>query len=234
MHPWDVTPEEARAIQRELAARVLQEDHLLTSPRLVAGVDLSADGPDGVARAAVVVLSLPELKVHEVKTFQGEVTFPYVAGLLSFRESPLILGALARLSSQPDYLLVDGHGLAHPRRFGVACHLGVVLDLPTIGCAKSILRGRYQGLGEEAESWAELVDKGEVVGAALRTKRNVTPVFVSIGHKVDLAAALRGTLACQKGYRIPEPARLAHQAAAGRLADQDPQPVEPPKQGILT
>ena len=222
VHPWDVTPEQARVIQQDLATQVSLYDHLPANPLLVAGVDLSPESPERIAQAAVVVLTLPDLALYEVKTFEGRVTFPYIPGLLSFRESPLMLAALERLQCRPDYLLVDGQGLAHPRRFGLACHLGVLRDLPTIGCAKSLLRGRYHDLEREAGSWAELVDQGQVVGAALRTRTGISPIFVSIGHKVDLAAALRATLACQRGYRVPEPTRLAHQAAAGRLAEQDP------------
>ena len=135
--------------------------------------------------------------------------------------APLVLGALERLSITPDFLLADGQRLAHPRRFGLACHLGLLSDLPTIGCAKSILLGRHGPLSREQGSWAPLEDKGEVVGAALRTRQGVSPIYVSIGYKVDLPSALRWTLACCAGYRMPEPTRLAHQAAAGRLQESE-------------
>ena len=145
--------------------------------------------------------------------------FPYILGLLSFRESPLILAALERLTLTPGLLLVDGQGVAHPRRFGIACHLGLLADLPAIGCAKSILRGRHGPLGEEEAASAELLHDGEVVGAALRTRTGVTPVYISVGHKLDLASAIKWTLALCRGYRLPEPTRLAHRAAGGGLKE---------------
>jgi len=185
--------------------------------RFVAGADISSPDTWGVARAAVVVLSYPELSIVEVKVTEAEMTFPYIPGLLSFRESPLILAACEELDSVPDLVLIDGHGIAHPRRFGLASHVGLLLDLPTIGCAKSVLCGRHGPLGEEAGSYAELVDNGEVIAAALRTKSGVKPVYVSVGHKIDLASASRWVMECCRGYRLPEPARLAHLAASGNL-----------------
>ncbi len=180
-------------------------------------MDISPPDGQGVVRAAAVVMSLPELKVVEVKSAHGKLGFPYVPGLLSFREAPLVLAALERLSITPDFLMADGQGLAHPRRFGLACHLGLLTGLPAIGCAKSLLKGRHGPLAQERGSWAPLEDKGEVVGAALRTRQGVTPVYVSIGHKVDLPSALRWVLACCDRFRLPEPTRLAHHAAAGRM-----------------
>jgi len=152
-----------------------------------------------------------------VEVAEDKIAFPYIPGLLSFRESPLILAACEKLCNVPDLVLIDGHGIAHPRRFGLASHLGLSLNLPTIGCAKSILCGRHQPVAEEAGSHTELLDNEELIGAALRTKSGVRPVYVSVGHRIDLASALQWVIKCCRGYRLPEPARLAHLAAAGRL-----------------
>ena len=222
MHPWDVEAQEAKDFQRSLAPRVSANDGLQGPPRYVAGVDLSPPDDRGNAIGAVVVLELPGLQIVGVKVYKGKPGFPYVPGLLSFRECPLILGALESLETAPDLVLVDGQGLAHPRRFGLACHLGLLTDTPTIGCAKSILRGKLEGaLPPDMGSWVHLVDRGEVVGAAVRTRESVSPIYVSIGHKVSLETAIQWTLACCKGYRMPEPTRLAHLAAAGRISPVD-------------
>jgi len=223
IHPWDVSVEEARAIQRRLAAQVSSLNGVPQYPQYVVGTDISHPDARGVARGAAVVMRLPDLQVVEVKYAEGRPGFPYVPGLLSFREVPLVLGALERLTTTPDLLLADGQGLAHPRRFGLACHLGLLLDLPAIGCAKSILVGRHGPLERQRDSWASLEDKGEVVGAALRTRGGVSPIYVSIGHRVDLPSALRWVLACCARYRMPEPTRLAHQAAAGMLQEREPE-----------
>lgn len=218
LHPWDVDPRTAAGIQRDLAARVIVRDEVAPEPRFVAGVDLSPPDAAGEATAAVVLMELPALNIVEVRLHRGRPAFPYVPGLLSFREAPLVLGALAMLSTTPDVILVDGHGMAHPRRFGLACHLGLLTGVPTIGCAKSILCGRPEGSPEpERGSHVPLVDCGEVVGAAVRTRTNVSPIYVSVGHRTSLERAVELTLACCKGYRMPEPTRLAHLAAAGRI-----------------
>ena len=227
MHSWEVSPKEAIEIQKRLASLVSHRDGLAGMPRYVAGVDISAEDSQGYATGAVVVLDFPGLQVAEVKASTGRPGFPYVPGLLSFRETPLILAAFEKLTVAPDLLLVDGQGLAHPRRFGIACHLGLLLDIPTVGCAKSILRGRHGPLPTEVGASAELVDKGEVVGAAVRSRAGVSPIYVSVGHKIDLAEAIRWTLACCQGYRMPEPTRLAHQAAAGRLEEMEPESRTP-------
>jgi deoxyribonuclease V len=156
----------------------------------------------------------------EVKVVEGKITFPYIPGLLSFRESPLILAACEKISNVPDLILIDGQGIAHPRRLGLASHVGLFLDLPTIGCAKSILCGQHRLVGEEAGSHAELLDNRELIGAALRTKSGVRPIYVSVGHKIDLASALQWVIKCCRGYRIPEPTRLAHLAAGGMLTSE--------------
>ncbi len=227
LHSWEVSLEEARDIQTRLASQVSLANAIPEQPHYVAGTDISPPDSSGVAWGAAVVMSLPDLQVIEVKRTQGKPGFPYIPGFLSFREAPLVLGALERLVTTPDFILADGQGLAHPRRFGLACHLGIFADTPTIGCAKSILRGRHGPLSGERGAWATLEDKGDVVGAALRTRGNVTPIYVSVGHKVDLPSALRWVLACGGGYRMPEPTRLAHQAAAGRLPEREPDPMKP-------
>ena len=226
LHSWEVSLEEARDIQTRLAPQVSLANAIPEQPHYVAGTDISPPDSSGLAWGAVVVMSLPDLQVVEVKRAQGKPGFPYIPGFLSFREAPLVLGALERLVTIPDFILADGQGLAHPRRFGLACHLGLFADTPTIGCAKSILRGRHGPLSGERGAWAALEDKGDVVGAALRTRGNVTPIYVSVGHKVDLLSALQWVLACGGGYRMPEPTRLAHQAAAGRLPEREPDPTK--------
>ncbi len=216
LHEWEVSVARAREIQFNLAERVAAENRVIDA-RLIAGIDISAPDDKGVARGAVVVLRYPELDIVEVKAARRKIGFPYVPGLLSFRECPLILAACEKLDNVPDLVLVDGQGIAHPRRFGLASHVGLLLDLPTIGCAKSILCGQHQSLGEDAGSRAELFDKGELIGAALRTKSRVKPIYVSVGHNINLVSALEWVMKCCRGYRLPEPTRLAHLAAGGML-----------------
>jgi deoxyribonuclease V len=215
-HDWRVGTAQAMEIQKGLAAQVSRTDNI-TGPHLVAGVDISVNREAGTGTGAVVVLSYPELELVEVKVVTDRINFPYVPGLLSFREAPLILAACESLSVTPDLIMVDGQGIAHPRRMGLASHLGLFLDVPTIGCAKSRLCGRHIEPGAEAGSYTELVDRSEVIGAVLRTRSETKPIFVSIGHKVDLPSAVNWVLACCRGYRLPETTRLAHQAAGGNL-----------------
>lgn len=215
LHPWPVTVKEAMQLQKELSHKV-SRDGGVSEVSLVAGVDISAPDARGVAKGAVVVLRYPELEVEEIHLAEGRPAFPYVPGLLSFRESPLILEAFEGLSCKPDLLLVDGHGIAHPRRMGIASHLGLLLDLPSIGCAKSRLVGQHPMPGAEVGSYTQLLDGDEVIGAVLRTGAGTSPIYVSIGHKIDLETAIRWVMRCCRGYRQPEPTRLAHQAAAGR------------------
>ena len=214
LHPWNVSPAEAVAVQRRLAAQVVREG-APQDVRVVAGADISVGG--GRGRGAVVLLSYPELRPLEQQVVEAELAFPYVPGLLAFREVPVLAEAFRRLSQRPDLLLVDGQGLAHPRRFGIACHLGLLLDLPTIGCAKSRLVGEFGPLAEEAGSRTELRDGTEVLGLVVRTRAGVTPVYVSVGHRIGLSEAAEWTLRLCRGYRLPEPARLAHQAAGGQM-----------------
>ena len=216
LHSWEMTIPQAQEVQKRLASQVSRESEV-GDPHLVAGVDISAPDASGVARGAVVVLRCPGLSIVEAEIAEEKVKFPYIPGLLSFREAPLIIAACERLKSTPELIMVDGQGIAHPRRMGLASHVGLFLDTPTIGCAKSILCGRHGELGEGVGSCSELIDNGEVIGAALRTKAGIKPIYVSIGHKVDLPTAISWVMACLKGYRLPEPTRLAHLAAAGKL-----------------
>jgi deoxyribonuclease V len=216
LHSWGVGIAEAKDIQRSLAGRVSRSGEL-GSPRFIAGVDISVKKEVGQATGAVVILEYPELRVVEVKVIGGRLDFPYIPGLLSFREAPLILAVCQELTLAPDLILVDGQGIAHPRRMGLASHLGLFLGMPTIGCAKSLLCGRHEVPGDEPGSYAEIRDGGEIIGAALRTKPGVKPVYVSIGHKLSLESAIYWVLKCCRGYRLPEPARLAHLAAGGNL-----------------
>jgi deoxyribonuclease V len=210
-----LTPKEAIALQRVLAARVVRED-AIGRPATVAGVDASVRG--GRVHAVVAVFSFPRLECIETVRYERAATFPYVPGLLGFREVPALLAAFERLSTRPDLVLVDGHGFAHPRRFGIACHLGVELDLPTIGCGKSLLVGEHREPGSRRGARARLVHRDEVVGYALRTRERVKPLFVSTGHRTSLATAVRLVLACTRGFRLPEPIRAADRAAGEREA----------------
>jgi deoxyribonuclease V len=207
-HAWDVSTEKARAIQERLEPAV-EAVPLDAPPETVAGVDVSIR--DDLAQAAVSVLSVPDLEVIDEAVHRCDVPFPYVPGLLSFREVPAVLPALEQLDAAPDVLMTDSHGRAHPRRFGLACHLGVLLDVPTLGVAKSILTGDPQGpLAAEKGSAVPLVADGETVGTVLRTRSDVNPVYVSVGHRVTLDEAVALTLDCSPRYKIPEPTRQAH------------------------
>jgi len=216
LHSWRVSTGQAIDIQRGLAARV-SRDGAPGSLHFVAGVDISVSRALGTATAAVVVLSYPELIAVEVKKASGKLTLPYIPGLLSFRESPLILAACRMVSLTPDLVLVDGQGVAHPRRVGLASHLGLFLKIPTVGCAKSLLCGKYVVPGEEPGDYSEIVDRGETIGVALRTRAGVKPIYVSTGHLIGLEPAISRVLECCRGYRLPEPTRLAHLAAGGNL-----------------
>lgn len=215
-HRWDVTPKEAAALQLELRDR-LKQVRDFGKVRTVAGADIALGpagssgkvGKEAVAYAGVIVYSLPDLREVERQSAVRRVSFPYVPGLLVFREGPALLEAFGRLRTEPDLLLFDAHGYAHPRRFGLACHLSVVLDTPGIGVAKSLLVGRYQEPPAEVGAWAPLVDAEETIGAVLRTRQGVRPIFISIGHRIDLRTAIELALACTDGYRVPKPTREA-------------------------
>ena len=208
-HSWDVSPRAAAAIQRELAERVERETPPKFNPEVVVGLDAAFPKGGRECVAAAVAWSVPERRVLEERVVRRPLTFPYVPGLLSFREAPPVLAALAELETPPDALLCDGHGLAHPRRFGLACHLGVLTGTPAIGCAKSVLVGEHPEVAPSRGSRGPLEHRGERIGTVLRTRDRVRPVFVSIGHRVDLEAAAGLVLACAIGFRLPEPIRRA-------------------------
>jgi deoxyribonuclease V len=212
-HRWDLSPAEARALQTELAPRVICSGDP-TEVTTVAGADISAGRFGSNARGAVVLLDYPSLTALEQHIVETTTPFPYVPGLLSFREIPVLSQAFARLSRRPDLLVVDGQGYAHPRRFGLACHLGLAFDLPTIGCAKSRLVGVHAPLGEEVGAMADLVDGGEVIGRVVRTRTGSKPLYVSVGHRIGLDEACDWIFRLGAGYRLPEPTRLADRAAA--------------------
>ena len=215
LHPWEITPPEARQIQNELRNQVITQDQF-DNIKTVAGVDLGFK--QDIARASVVVLSFPELQLIDGALVESSISFPYIPGLLSFRETPPLLKAFTQLNTEPDLIIADGQGIAHPRRFGIASHLGLILDKPTVGCAKSRLWGRHKQPKNEAGSIEYLYDKSEIIGAAVRTRSNVSVVYISIGHRICLDSAIRLTLACCRRYRLPETTRYAHQAAAGQIS----------------
>ncbi|MAT66029.1 MAG: deoxyribonuclease V [Gammaproteobacteria bacterium] len=216
-HPWAVSPALARGIQTELAREVIREDRL-GPVRRVAGVDIGFEAGGRTTRAAVAVLDFPALTLREHLLLKRPTRFPYIPGLLSFREVPALLEALSGLRNAPDLILCDGQGLAHPRRFGLACHLGVLSGIPTIGVAKSRLIGNYEEPGPERGDWSPLHDGDEVIGAVLRTRSRTRPLFVSIGHCVSLATAIDYVLACAPRYRLPETTRAAHRLASEQKA----------------
>jgi deoxyribonuclease V len=212
-HRWSVTPTRAVALQRRLSTLVRQTRPRRTL-RLVAGLDAAFTADERHVIAAVVLWDLRESRALEQHIATRPLTFPYIPGLLSFRETPALIAALRQLRTVPDVLMCDGHGLAHPRRFGIACHVGVVTNLPTIGCAKSRLVGRHSEPAFARGAHVALEDNGQVIGSVLRTQDGVRPVFVSIGHLIDLRTATAIVLACALRYRLPEPIRLADQCVA--------------------
>ncbi len=209
LHSWNVTPERAREIQLRLRGQIVRLDQF-APVRLVAGVDAGYDKDGRMMRAAVAVLRFPELHLVEQSTTRRPVQLPYIPGLLSFREAPAVLEAIGRLRGLPDLILCDGQGLAHPRRFGLACHIGLLSSIPTIGVAKTWLVGAYAPVGPERGAWQPMVDDREVIGAALRTRTGVKPMFVSTGHRVSLQTAIDFVLSCSPVFRVPEPIRQAH------------------------
>lgn len=220
LHPWNLDPEEAARIQNLLSQRLVLrwDEHQVET---IGGVDVSfrADG----AQAAIVVLQYPDLTPIVTTTAVKACSFPYIPGLLSFREGPAILAAWDLLPLKPDLVLFDGQGIAHPRRLGLAAQMGLWLDLPTIGVAKSRLYGRHAEVGIQPGEWTTLWDERAprcAIGAVLRTRPNARPVYVSPGHKMDLRHAVAFTLACCRGYRLPEPLRLAHLASRSNLPSQ--------------
>jgi deoxyribonuclease V len=212
LHSLDLSPGEARRLQGELASRVVQGPPLeFGGMRHVAGADVSTGGDR--AYATVAVLDFPGLSVVEVRGFEAPLAFPYVPGLLAFREIPSVVGALEKVQTPVDAVILDAQGLAHPRRMGLASHLGLFLDVPTVGCAKSRLVGAYEEPAAEKGSATDLVHRGEVVGKVVRSREGVSPVFVSVGNRIDLRSAVELVLACCTRYRLPETTRQAHNAA---------------------
>ncbi|MBB3189985.1 deoxyribonuclease V [Halomonas cerina] len=224
LHDWNLTPDEAIALQQRLAGRIEREDRL-DPVRRIAGVDIGFEQAGEITRAAVVVLAWPPapggaFEMVEQAVHREPTRMPYIPGLLSFREVPATLAAFERLTTWPELVMVDGQGIAHPRRLGVASHLGLWLDLPTIGVAKSRLCGRHGEPGPERGDWAALVDgwgeHEEVIGAVLRSRRGVKPVFVSPGHRLCLETAVAWVVACLGKTKLPEPTRLADRLASRR------------------
>ena len=221
IHGFDLSPPQARRLQEELASRVVAGPALdLQGVRRVAGADVSTEGD--MAFATVAVLDFPGLSVVEVQGFEAPLRFPYVPGLLSFRELPSVVGALEKVEAEVDALILDAQGIAHPRRMGLASHLGIFLDVPTVGCAKSLLVGSFQEPGREKGSATDLVHRGEVVGRVVRTRDGVSPVYVSVGNGIDLASSVELVLACCTKYRLPETTRRAHDAANRLRRGEEP------------
>ena len=231
LHEWEMTPKEAVELQKKLRERVRLEP-LKRPVETIAGADISFNKFSPVVYAGLVVMRLPSLEVVEEVGVVSETRFPYVPGLLSFRESPSVLEAWSKLKTEPDAVMFDGQGIAHPRRVGIASHVGLILNRPTLGCAKSVLVGKYEEPAPERGDWTELVDpkNGETVGAALRTKTRTQPIFVSPGHLIDLEGAVQLTLAADGGYRQPEPTRRAHLLVnALRRGERPPSEDETPR-----
>ncbi|BAY83456.1 endonuclease V [Calothrix parasitica NIES-267] len=215
-HNWNLTTSEAKIIQEELRKEVITEDRFEEPVKYVAGVDMGFEADGTISRAAVAVLSFPDLQLQEQSIAKRPTTFPYIPGFLSFREIPAVLDALQKINITPDIILCDGQGLAHPRRLGIACHLGVILDIPTIGVAKSWLIGDYEEVPQEKGSWKPLIHKDETIGAVLRTRENVKPLYVSSGHRISLPTAIDYVLQCSPKYRLPETTRIADKLASNR------------------
>ncbi len=216
LHEWSIDYSKAKKVQDQLAEKVSHKN-MLKFPHLIAGADMAISKHEGIGFSAVIVMSYPQLKIIETSTSSSKLDFPYIPGLLSFREAPLILDACKKLTVVPELMLVDGQGIAHPRRFGLASHLGLLLDLPTIGCAKSVLCGNTVMPENIVGHQTNIMNQGDVIGVSLRTKLNVKPLYVSIGHKIDLKTASWWVLNLCRGFRLPEPIRLAH-LVAGRIS----------------
>lgn len=211
---FNLTPKQAIALQKQLAAEV-SVDYAELNPTLIAGIDVGFENKGATTRAAVVVLDASSLDIVETQVARLPTTFPYVPGLLSFRELPAVMKAFSQLKSRPELVLCDGQGIAHPRRFGIACHLGVLVGIPTIGVGKTRLCGSYQEPGQDKGCWSPLEDKGEVIGAVLRTRKGCLPLFISPGHGLDLNQAISFTLAATTQFKLPETTRQAHKLASG-------------------
>ena len=213
--PWNVSPKEAIALQKTLQKNVSQKN-CAKRIRFVAGADIATYKGSVIGFAGIIVMTFPGLEIVERVAVRTRISFPYIPGLLAFREGPVLLEAFSKLNHIPDLILIDGQGLAHPRYFGIACHIGILLDMPTIGCAKSRLYGHHQDPAWRRGSVRRLYDhRGDVIGAVVRTRDHTRPIYVSVGHKTDLKTAIRYTLSCSPRYRIPEPTRQAHLFVGG-------------------
>ena len=216
LHKWNLSPQQAIELQKQLAYEVIAEDKFEEPIKTVAGIDLGYDVDSNISRAVVVVLKFPELELIESAEAKMPIQFPYIPGLLSFRETPVAIKALEKLETAPDLILCDGQGLAHPRGFGIACHIGLIADVPTVGAAKSVLVGKFENPGERRGNFAPMIYKQREVGAAVRTRDNVQPMYVSAGHRISLETAVKYVLACAPKYRLPETTRLADKMASFR------------------
>ncbi len=211
-HDWNLSPQQAVALQRELTTEIISNQPIdLSAVKLVAGVDVSVK--NNVSQAAVVVSTFPELQPIETVLAHRPTPFPYIPGLLSFREGPVLEEAFEKLQNVPDVFIFDGMGIAHPRRIGIASHMGLWLEKPTVGCGKTLLVGRFGELPDEKGAYSELVHRGEIIGAAVRTRAGTKPVFISPGHLADLPTSIELIMRCTPKYRLPEPIRQAHNAA---------------------
>jgi len=209
IHNWDLTYDEAVKIQTELSSYIILQNYI-SKPRLIAGADVSYSKGSDIFFSGVVVFDILTMAIVEEATAYSKVSFPYIPGLLSFRESPVLLKAFEKLANIPDLAIIDGQGIAHPRGLGIASHIGLILNIPTIGCAKNVLVGKYEPPGIEFGESSPILYKNKNVGVALRTKKNVSPVFVSPGHKIDIESSMKVVLDTCDGYRLPEPIRQAH------------------------
>ncbi len=216
-HDWPLTVAEAIAIQEQLRGEIITSDQLGTV-QYVAGVDMGFEADGTISRAAVAVLSFPDLQLQESAIARRPTSFPYVPGFLSFREIPAVLDALEKINTVPDLILCDGQGIAHPRRFGIACHLGLLINMPTIGVAKSLLIGKHESVPDEKGSWQLLRHRGEIIGAVLRTRTGTKPLYISSGHRVSLPTAIEYVLRCTPKYRLPETTRIADKLASSKVA----------------
>ncbi len=209
LHKWNVTPKEAIAIQQELRGMVNLQERF-GDIHHVAGVDVGFNKESNTGRAAIAILSFPDLMVKDEVCVEEELTFPYVPGLLSFREMPILLKALKGVSIRPDLFICDGQGISHPRRMGIACHLGLFTSIPTIGAAKSRLFGTHGNIPEKKGQWCPLMDGHECIGAVLRSREGVKPIYVSPGHLISLRRSVELVMACITRYKLPETTRMAH------------------------
>ncbi|MBI4595591.1 MAG: deoxyribonuclease V [Candidatus Tectomicrobia bacterium] len=210
LHPWNVSLTEARLIQEGLRHKIKQED-IDKEVRFIAGADISYARFSKEAYAGIVIMNWPQLEIVEKKGATGEMQFPYVPGLLTFREGPTLLRAWDKIEQEPDLILFDGQGVAHPRGLGLAAHMGLILNTPSIGCAKKRLTGRYEEPGEERGAYSNLYDQEDtIIGAAVRTKTKTKVLFISVGNLISMPSAIEWVFKCTKGYRVTEPLRQAH------------------------